>query len=140
MARSTYYYCQPRTESAENLRLLRRLDELYLDYPFFGSRRMAIVLEINRKHSQRLMRILGKEDAYVCQRAVGGSCRQAEAVWRFERWRNGHKARLPIPEALWAAAVARRGPLCSGVGHHTDERIIMQALFLASKGSYSGIS
>lgn len=24
---------------------------------------------------------------------------------RFERWRRGHKARLPIPEALWAAAV-----------------------------------
>ena len=23
---------------------------------------------------------------------------------RFERWREGHKARLPIPEALWAAA------------------------------------
>lgn len=23
---------------------------------------------------------------------------------RFERWRNGHKARLPIPEALWAGA------------------------------------
>ncbi len=23
---------------------------------------------------------------------------------RFERWRNGHKARLPIPEGLWAAA------------------------------------
>jgi hypothetical protein len=23
---------------------------------------------------------------------------------RFERWRNGHKARLPIPEALWGAA------------------------------------
>ena len=23
---------------------------------------------------------------------------------RFERWRNGHKARLPIPEPLWAAA------------------------------------
>jgi hypothetical protein len=23
---------------------------------------------------------------------------------RFERWRKGHKARLPIPEALWAAA------------------------------------
>ena len=24
---------------------------------------------------------------------------------RFERWRKGHKARLPIPAALWAAAV-----------------------------------
>ena len=23
---------------------------------------------------------------------------------RFERWRKGHQARLPIPEALWAAA------------------------------------
>ena len=23
---------------------------------------------------------------------------------RFERWRKGHKARLPIPEALWAEA------------------------------------
>ena len=23
---------------------------------------------------------------------------------RFERWRKGHKARLPIPETLWAAA------------------------------------
>ena len=23
---------------------------------------------------------------------------------RFERWRNGHKARLPIPEKLWASA------------------------------------
>jgi hypothetical protein len=22
----------------------------------------------------------------------------------FERWRNGHKARLPIPEGLWASA------------------------------------
>jgi len=23
---------------------------------------------------------------------------------RFERWRNGHKTRLPIPEGLWASA------------------------------------
>ena len=23
---------------------------------------------------------------------------------RFERWRNGHKVRLPIPEGLWASA------------------------------------
>jgi putative transposase len=61
--RSSYYY-QPRPESAENLRLLRRLDELYLDYPFFGSRRMAVTLEVNRKRIQRLMRILGIEALY----------------------------------------------------------------------------
>ena len=61
--RSTYYY-QPRPESAENLRLLRRLDELYMECPFFGSRRMAVTLEVNRKRIQRLMRILGIEALY----------------------------------------------------------------------------
>jgi len=61
--RSTYYY-QPRPESAENLRLLRRLDELYLQRPFFGSRRMAVTLKVNRKRIQRLMRILGIEAHY----------------------------------------------------------------------------
>jgi len=30
--------------------------------------------------------------------SMRGVCR------RFERWRKGHKARLPIPEALWAEA------------------------------------
>ena len=63
LPRSTYYY-EPRPESAENLRLLRRLDELYLEYPFFGSRRMAVTLEVNRKRIQRLMRILGIEALY----------------------------------------------------------------------------
>ena len=61
--RSNYYH-RARPESAENLRLLRRLDELYLDCPFFGSRRMAVTLEVNRKRIQRLMRILGIEALY----------------------------------------------------------------------------
>jgi putative transposase len=63
LPRSSYYY-QPRPESEENLRLLRRLDELYLDCPFFGSRRMAVTLGVNRKRIQRLMRILGIEAIY----------------------------------------------------------------------------
>ncbi len=61
--RSTYYY-QPQPETAENLRLMRQLDELYLQCPFFGSRKMAVELEINRKRAQRLMRILGIEAHY----------------------------------------------------------------------------
>ena len=61
--RSTYYY-QPRLESPENLRLLRQLDQLYLKRPFFGSRKMAVELEVNRKRIQRLMRILGIEAHY----------------------------------------------------------------------------
>ena len=63
MPRSTYYY-PPRPESAENLRLLRQLDQLYLKRPFYGSRKMAVELEVNRKRIQRLMRILGIEALY----------------------------------------------------------------------------
>jgi putative transposase len=44
--------------------LLRRLDELYLSWPFFGSRRMAVTLGVNRKRIQRLMRISGMEALY----------------------------------------------------------------------------
>ena len=63
LPRSTYYY-EPLPESPENLRLLRRLDELYMTLPFFGSRRMAVMLEVNRKRAQRLMHILGIEALY----------------------------------------------------------------------------
>src|SRR5471030_3101521 len=43
---------------------MRRMDELYLAYPFYGSRRMAAVLRregwaVNRKRVRRLMRLMG---------------------------------------------------------------------------------
>jgi putative transposase len=63
LPRSTWYY-QPQPETAENLRLLRQLDELYMECPFYGSRRMAVELKVNRKRTQRLMRILGIEALY----------------------------------------------------------------------------
>jgi putative transposase len=64
LPRSSYYYA-PQPESAENLALLRSLDQWYLERPFFGSRKFAVVLSqefqqaLNRKRIQRLMRILG---------------------------------------------------------------------------------
>ena len=61
--RSSYYY-QPRPESTENLGLLGKLDELYLERPFFGSRRMAVTLGVGRTRTRRLMRILGIEALY----------------------------------------------------------------------------
>ena len=69
LARSSYYY-HPRPESQENLRLLRHLDELYMEFPYYGSRRLAVVLAqqlqqpINRKRVQRLMQVLGIEALY----------------------------------------------------------------------------
>ena len=65
LPRSTLYY-RPATETAENLHLMRLLDEQYLKTPFFGSRKMTVWLqaegyEVNRKRVQRLMRIMGIE-------------------------------------------------------------------------------
>ena len=63
--RSSYYF-EPAQETIENLQLMRRIDEPYLKTPFFGSRRMAIVLasegeEVNRKRIKRLMGLMGLE-------------------------------------------------------------------------------
>jgi putative transposase len=64
LVRSTYYHV-PQPESAENLRLMRKIDELYLQRPFFGSRKIAVELGINRKRAQRLMRLMGIEAHYA---------------------------------------------------------------------------
>jgi putative transposase len=61
--RSSWYY-QPTGESAENLQWMRRIDEQYLKTPFYGSRKMAAVLGIDRKRAQRLMRLMGLEAIY----------------------------------------------------------------------------
>jgi putative transposase len=63
------FYRQPGSESAANLALMRRIDEQFLRTPFYGSRRMAEVLgsqrrPLNRKHMQRLMRLMGLEAIY----------------------------------------------------------------------------
>ena len=48
LPRSTRYHV-PVGESAENLALMKRIDEQYLQTPFYGSRKMALELGINRK-------------------------------------------------------------------------------------------
>ncbi len=40
ISRSSFYYAL-KGESPENLALMRRIDELFLKYPFYGSRQMA---------------------------------------------------------------------------------------------------
>jgi putative transposase len=58
-------YYRPVEVSEENLRLMRFLDEQYTATPFYGSRRMQVMLAqragypVNRKHVQRLMRTMG---------------------------------------------------------------------------------
>ena len=69
LPRSSWYY-QPLGESAENLALMRRIDEQYLATPFYGSRRMAVMLGVNRKRIQRLMRLIGLEAIYPKRRTT----------------------------------------------------------------------
>ena len=62
LSRSGYYYV-PSQETKLNLRLLRRIDELHLENPTWGSRliRDRLALEgdvVNRKRVKRLMAIL----------------------------------------------------------------------------------
>lgn len=69
LARSTWYY-EPVGESPDNLALMRMIDQLYVERPFFGSRKIAITLGVNRKRVQRLMRRMGIEAIYPKRRTT----------------------------------------------------------------------
>jgi putative transposase len=65
LARSGVYRPKP-VIGAGDLALMLRIDELHLELPFYGSRRMTFELnkegrEVNRKRVQRLMRVMGIE-------------------------------------------------------------------------------
>jgi putative transposase len=63
LSRSSLYY-QPVPLSDSQLELMRRIDEIHLKLPFFGSRRIRDQLdregyEVNRKKIRRLMELMG---------------------------------------------------------------------------------
>ena len=65
LARSGVYRPKP-VPAADDLALMRRIDELHLELPFYGSRRMTFELNkegrgVNRKRVRRLMRVMGIE-------------------------------------------------------------------------------
>ena len=84
VSRSSVYH-SPKGESAENLALMRRIDKLFLEYPFYGSRQMVRHLwregiRVGRHRVRRLMRLMGlaaiyqaRECPISCVREGGGS-------------------------------------------------------------------
>ena len=63
VSRSSLYY-RPQAVAPEEVALKQRIDELYTDFPFYGSRRIRAQLrreghQINRKRVQRYMREMG---------------------------------------------------------------------------------
>ena len=72
ISRSAFYYA-PKGESAENLALMRSIDELFLKYPFYGSRQMVRQLRrdgigVGRHRVRRLMRLMGLAAIYRAPR------------------------------------------------------------------------
>ena len=68
LARSTRYH-QPKPVPDKTLKLMKQIDELYMQHPFYGSRQMMRALrrldyEVGRKRVSRLMRLMGLEAIY----------------------------------------------------------------------------
>jgi putative transposase len=65
----TNIYYKPVPPSEEEIAIKHRIDEIYTQYPFYGSRRIAALLNresihINRKRVQRYMREMGIAGIY----------------------------------------------------------------------------
>lgn len=65
IGRSGLYY-EPVGRDPEELALMKRIDEIHLEHPFLGSRKVSHALRaegrpVNRKATQRLMRLMGIE-------------------------------------------------------------------------------
>jgi len=63
LSRSSYYY-EPVQPTDYDLLLMNRVDEIYTERPFYGSRKMTKVLQreghnVNRKRIQKIMQGLG---------------------------------------------------------------------------------
>ena len=68
LSRSSFYY-QLKGKSEANLALMRRIDEVFLKYPFYGSRQMTRHLRregetVDRHRVRRLMRLMGLAAIY----------------------------------------------------------------------------
>jgi putative transposase len=68
ISRGSVYY-EPQPASAEDLAIMRRIDELHLEHPFAGSRMLRDMLqredvEIGRRHVATLMKRMGIEAIY----------------------------------------------------------------------------
>lgn len=103
ISRGAYYY-EPRPESAENLAILRRLDELHLERPVYGSLRLTARLRregwaINRKRVMRLMGLMGIAAIYP-QRATS---RPGEGHEIYPYLLRGKE--ITGPDQVWCADV-----------------------------------
>ena len=85
VSRSSLYH-RPKGENAQNLGLMRRIDELFLKYPFYGSRQMVRHLWregicVGRHRVRRLMRLMGVCPNFCVRGVVGIALSSLSEVW-----------------------------------------------------------
>ena len=103
VSRSSQYYA-PKGESAENLALMRRMDELHLAHPFYGSRQMARHLRregvtVGRHRVRRLMRLMGLKA--VCRRPRTSVANSAHRVYPYLL----RDLAIERPDQVWCADI-----------------------------------
>jgi putative transposase len=91
-------------ESAANWTLMARLDRFHLDHPFWGSRKLAVLLstpeeEVNRKRVQRLMRLMGLECLFCRPKTTV----QAVGHRKYPYLLRGRK--IDRPQEVWSADI-----------------------------------
>ena len=115
IGRSSIYYA-PRGESAETLALMRRIDELFLKYPFYGARQMVRHLRregmrIGRRRAGRLMRLMGLQAVYRAPRTSEAHPEHRVYPYLSRAWRSSGRT-------MWCANITyipvRRGFLYLG--------------------------
>ncbi|WP_425454191.1 IS3 family transposase [Pelagibacterium sediminicola] len=111
IARSSFYYT-PKGETEINLALMRRIDEQFLETPFFGVRQMTWHLRneghlVNEKRVRRLMRLMGLMPIY--QKPNTSRPAKGHKVWPYLL----KGLRVERPNQAWAADITylpmRRG-------------------------------
>jgi len=105
LPRSSYY--RPRyyqVEDEENLELMRLIDEEFLRYPFYGSRKMKVYLKrrgfpVNRKRIQRLMRLIGLES--IAPKPNTNRQRKGHKVYSYML----KKMSITEPDQVWCSDI-----------------------------------
>ncbi|MEO4041441.1 IS3 family transposase [Hoeflea sp. CAU 1731] len=111
ISRSSFYYT-PKGETEMNLILMRRIDEQFLETPFFGVRQMTWHLKneghrVNEKRIRRLMRLTGLMPIY--QKPNTPRPAKGHKIWPYLL----KGLRVDRPNQVWAADITylpmRRG-------------------------------
>ena len=103
ISRSSLYYT-PKGESPANLALMRRIDELFLKYSFYGSRQMVRQLRregvcIGRHRVRRLMRLMGLQAIY--QKPRTSNPRPEHRIYPYLL----RKLEITRPNHVWCADI-----------------------------------